>query len=53
MKIRVTGAFSYSGNNVAQKLLGRRRGSHHIDGTPQVAPIHSIGKVKAFPLGLQ
>ena len=52
MKIAVTGAFSYSGKYVAQKLLARWRRSHHIDGTSK-SPRSIRWKSQSLSAGLQ
>ena len=49
MKIAVTGAFSYSGKYVAQKLLARGEEVITLTGHPN-RPDPFNGKVKAFPL---
>ena len=49
MKIAVTGAFSYSGKYVAQKLLGRGEEVITLTGHPN-RPNPFNSKVKAFPL---
>ncbi|MFZ1042209.1 MAG: NAD(P)H-binding protein [Anaerolineales bacterium] len=49
MKIAVTGAFSYSGKYVAQKLLARGEEVITLTGHPN-RPDPFEGKVKAFPL---
>lgn len=49
MKIAVTGAFSYSGKYVAQRLLARNEEVITLTGHPN-RPDPFSGKVKAFPL---
>ncbi len=52
MKIAITGAFSYSGKYIAQRLLARGEEVITLTGHPN-RPDPFSGKVKAFPLEFQ